>query len=333
MKYIPLLFLFLITFSCDPDSQVAKDEETTLRKQWAVIIHGGAGGLRQNNLSETAKTEYQESLRHVLDHAVALLKDGKSALEVVESGIMKLEDNPIFNAGKGSVLNNVGVVEMDASIMDGKTLDAGAIAGSKIIKNPIQAARYVKDSTAHVLLSSSSGDEWAKGIGLETREPEYFITGKSKEILRRYQEKNLGTVVDENKGTVGMAVLDMNGNLAAGTSTGGMTNKQYGRIGDSPIIGAGTYADNNTCAVSCTGHGEKFIRLSIAHRLSMMLEWSEMGLQEAIDYIINEDLASIQGDGGLIAVDAKGNIGFGFNTPSMLRAWATPDSLSVAIFE
>jgi beta-aspartyl-peptidase (threonine type) len=272
-------------------------------------------------------------MENALQTGKEMLEEGKSALEVVEAVIRILEDSPLFNAGKGAVFTHNGTNELDASIMDGKTLNAGAVAGVKNIKNPISAAYKVMTNSKHVLLTGDGASEFAKEQGLEIVDPKYFYTEDNfkelQEVIKSEEEKK-----DSKHGTVGCVVLDKEGNLAAGTSTGGMTNKRWGRIGDSPIIGAGTYANNNTCAVSCTGHGEYFIRYAVAHDLSALIEYKNMNIDDAAEYIINEKLKNAGGNGGLIAVDKNGEITMKFNTPGMVRAYLKSDgSKDIRLFK
>lgn len=302
-KYI-IIFLF---FAC----QCIFNPKINAQK-WAIAIHGGAGNL----LSENEYIEEKSKLEEALMSGVEILKNGGTSLEVVESVINILEDSPLFNAGKGAVFTHDGKNELDASIMDGATLNAGAVAGVTIVKNPVSAAIKVMTNSNHVLLSGKGAEQFAREQNLDIVDPSYFYTKKRWESLQKSIEE------DKKMGTVGCVVLDIHGNLVAGTSTGGMTNKKYGRIGDSPIIGAGTYANNNTCAVSCTGHGEYFIRLNIAHDISSQMEYLNKPLDEAAHYTIQEKLTKLGGKGGIISVDKEGNIAFEFNTTGMFRGAA-----------
>lgn len=300
---------------------------------YVIVIHGGAGYMTAENTSPERQTQYTEVMENALQTGKEMLEEGKNALEVVEAVIRILEDSPLFNAGKGAVFTHNGTNELDASIMDGKTLNAGAVAGVKNIKNPISAAYKVMTNSKHVLLTGDGASEFAKEQGLEIVDPKYFYTEDNfkelQEVIKSEEEKK-----DSKHGTVGCVVMDKEGNLAAGTSTGGMTNKRWGRVGDSPIIGAGTYANNNTCAVSCTGHGEFFIRYAVAHDLSALIEYKNMGVDEAAEYIINEKLKNAGGNGGLIAVDKNGEITMKFNTPGMVRAYLKSDgSKDIRLFK
>lgn len=283
---------------------------------------------------------YRAKLTEALQKGYEILKNGGSSLDAVEQTIMILEDSPLFNAGKGAVFTSAGTNELDASIMDGKTLQAGAVAAVKHIKNPIQLARLVMEKTPHVLLVGEGAETFAREQGLELVDQKYFFTAPRWKSLQRVKEREKKSreqsqgaqmvLPDSHKmpdkfGTVGVVALDKAGNLAAGTSTGGMTNKRFGRVGDSPIIGAGTYAKNNTCAVSGTGHGEYFIRLAIAYDISALMEYQKMTVQEAANYVIQEKLTALGGTGGVIAMDKNGNIAMPFNTAGMYRGYMDKD--------
>ena len=285
-------------------------------KGWALAVHGGAGVAR-GSLSEEQQRAYRGSLEGALRSGVAILERGGRSLDAVEAIIRQLEDDPLFNAGRGAVFSNAGINELDASIMDGSTLACGGVAGVTTVKNPISLARLVMEQTPHVLLARDGAEQFAEAIGIERVEPSYFFTQDRWDRLQRVK-----TAAEQRTGggTVGAVALDRHGNLAAGTSTGGMTNKMYGRVGDSPIIGAGTYADNTTCAVSATGHGEEFIRHSVARSIAALMELRDLTLQEAVDFVVHQRLQP--DDGGVIAVDGRGNISMSFNTAGMFRAAA-----------
>ena len=259
------------------------------------------------------------------------MKNGGSSLDAITKTIMHLENSPHFNAGKGAVFTNAGTNELDASIMDGRSQNAGAVGGVSIIKNPITAARAVMEISDHVMLSGEGADQFAKEQGLELVDNKYFHTESRWKALQRAleRERNSQGMIDKNPstyfGTVGAAALDKNGNLAAGTSTGGMTNKRYNRIGDSPIIGAGTYANNNTCAISSTGHGEYFIRYAVAYDISAMMEYGGTSFQHAADHVINTKLKENGGTGGVIGLDKWGNVAMPFNTAGMYRGYVKAD--------
>ncbi|MDF1549762.1 MAG: isoaspartyl peptidase/L-asparaginase, partial [Bacteroidales bacterium] len=279
------------------------------KHKYSIVIHGGAGTITKAGLTPEMEKAYYEKLNEALLTGEKLLKNGDSALSVVVKVIQIMEESPLFNAGKGAVFNHDGMNELDASIMDGKTLNAGAVAGVTDVKSPIELAFRVLSHSNHVMLSGKGASEFARSEGLEMVNNKYFYTKERWENLQKAlkQEKKQEASDTEKHGTVGCAVLDIFGNLAAGTSTGGMTNKRYGRIGDSPVIGAGTYANNQTCAVSCTGHGEFFIRYVVAYTVSVLMQYNSMSLIEAADYLINTKLVEVHGNGGLIAVDKDGN--------------------------
>jgi L-asparaginase / beta-aspartyl-peptidase len=288
------------------------------RKEWAIVIHGGAGGMTRESLTPELDKEYRASLLVALSAGKKILADGGSALDAVEQTIRTMEDNPLFNAGKGAVFTHEGKNELDAAIMDGYNLAAGSVACVTDIKNPITAARRVMTNSPHVMLSGAGASQFAKEQGLEIVPPSYFYTEKQFNALQEMLKK-------EKNGTVGCCALDKNGNLAAGTSTGGMTNKRYNRIGDSPIIGAGTYANNSTCAVSGTGHGEYFIRWTVAHDISALMEYKGLTLREASELVVNDKLVKAGGSGGVICLDKAGNVSMPFNSSGMFRGFATSD--------
>jgi beta-aspartyl-peptidase (threonine type) len=291
--------------------------------KWAIAIHGGAGGPVRGTLADSTEAAYLAKLDEALRVGVKILSDGGKSLDAVEAVVKFMEDCPLFNAGIGAVLNENGYAELDASIMDGQTGMAGAVAGVKTIKNPIALARLVMEKTPHVMLIGTGAEDFAKTTGIKMVAPSYFITPARLEAWKKWKSgQKGGSERNEKHGTVGAVALDQNGNLAAATSTGGMTGKMAGRIGDSPVIGAGTYANNNTCAVSATGHGEYFIRNVVAYDLSAMMQYREMTLKKAAEEIIMEKLRSQKATGGLIAVDKDGNISMPFNTNSMFRGMA-----------
>lgn len=292
--------------------------EAAPQGRYAIAVHGGAGRYDYNQFSPEQKAAYNAGLREALLAAQKVLEGNGRAVDAVVAAAVVLENNPLFNAAKGAVLNSEGEVELDASIMDGKTLGAGAVAGLKTTKNPILAARAVMEKSQHVMLQAAGAEAFAKAQGLEQVPNSYFITPERKQQLERAkasQEKvNLSKF-----GTIGVVVLDRYGDLAAGTSTGGLTNKQWGRVGDSPIIGAGTYADNNSCAVSATGHGEYFIRATVARTICALVEYKGLSLQDAANLVVKDKLVKMGGEGGVIAVDRQGNIALVMNTSGMFR--------------
>jgi beta-aspartyl-peptidase (threonine type) len=295
---------------------------------FSIAIHGGAGTLVKGMMTPELETNYKSALKIALDAGYKLLLEGRSSLDVVEETVRLLEDSPLFNAGKGSVFTAKGTHEMDASIMDGKTLKAGAVSLITGIKNPVSLARDVMEKSEHVFMAGEGAMRFAKELNYTIEDPTYFYDEF------RYQQwiqiKDTDTFQldhsskkDSKFGTVGAVACDQEGNIAAATSTGGMTNKKWGRVGDSPMIGAGTYANNKTCAVSCTGSGEFFIRGVVAYDVSCLMEHKCMTLEQASNEVINKRILEINGDGGLIAVDAKGNIAMPFNTEGMYRACKT----------
>ncbi|MCK5731090.1 MAG: isoaspartyl peptidase/L-asparaginase [Draconibacterium sp.] len=303
------------------------------QQKYAIVIHGGAGVMSKSKMSEESRTEYKAKLNEALELGEKLLQEGTNATDVVVKVINVMEDSPLFNAGKGAVFAHNKKNELDASIMEGSTLNAGAVAGVDDIKNPINAAREVMYNSNHVLLSGKGASEFANMQGLEIVTNEYFYTKSRFESLERLLKKERERTEKDNTGTVGCAVLDTHGNLAAGTSTGGMTNKKYGRIGDAPIIGAGTYANNKTCAVSCTGHGEYYIRLGFARDISALMEYKNLSVKEACREEIRK-LSELEGTGGVIAIDAKGNIAMEFNTSGMFRGFIkSSGEKEIAIFK
>ncbi len=284
--------------------------------QWAIVVHGGAGTITRQRMTPEMEAEYRATLQAVIDTGAAVLASGGSALDAVERTIRLLEDSPLFNAGRGAVFTHEGRNELDAAIMDGSNLAAGAVAGVTDIRNPITAARTVMEKSPHVFLTGKGASEFAAEQGLQIVDPSYF------RVERRYDE--LMRAIEKDKhGTVGCVALDMNGDLAAGTSTGGMTNKRYNRVGDVPVIGAGTYANNATCAVSATGHGEFFIRYTVAHDISALMEYKGLSLDEAAREVIYDKLVKAGGSGGLVSVDGKGNVSMPFNSQGMYRGYKT----------
>ena len=299
--------------------------DTTAVPEYAMVIHGGAGTILKENMTDERAAAITAAMNAALDAGEAVLREGGSAADAVEATIWVMEDSPYFNSGKGAVFTNAGINELDASFMNGADQNAGAVGGVTNLKHPISAARAVMEKSEHVLLTGKGAEEFAAGQGLEVVDPSYFYTEERYRALQRAldgekveQEK---IDVDKKHGTVGCVALDKNGNIAAGTSTGGMTNKRFNRLGDSPIIGAGTYADNATCGVSCTGWGEYFIRYAVACDVHARMAYAGATLQEAADAVINRTLTEKGGTGGLIALDAKGNIAMPFNTPGMYRGY------------
>ena len=325
-RFGAFFFFFSMVVACEP-GKVARSENDTA--PITLVIHGGAGTIRRANMSPEQEKAYHIALKRSLETGFDVLARGGKSLDAVVAAIIILEDSPLFNAGRGAVFTREGTNEHDASLMDGSDLAAGAVAAVTTVKNPISAAYAVMKQSEHVMLSGRGADEFAKNQGLEIVSPEYFIdSARYQQFLRqRNADKTReGATLDapEQKrkfGTVGAVALDQFGNIAAGTSTGGMSNKKFGRVGDSPIIGAGTYAKNHTCAVSATGWGEFFIRLAVAHDISAMIEYAGLDLQEACDSVILKKLPALGGDGGVIALDRNGNISMTFNTEGMYRGY------------
>ncbi|MBL1232705.1 MAG: isoaspartyl peptidase/L-asparaginase family protein [Flavobacteriales bacterium] len=327
-----LLAILYITFSMFLFSQ----NQPIMSENFAIVIHGGAGAILKKNMTPEMEKAYQEKLQEALDSGYAILKNGGSAIDAVEKTIVVMEDSPLFNAGKGAVYTNAATNELDASIMDGKTLNAGAVSGVRNVKNPIKLVRLVMEESEHVMLSGKGAENFAKLHKIEMVDSAYFYNEHRLKQLNKIKDSekiqldhsdnddeqgDITEFKDSKFGTVGAVALDKHGNLAAATSTGGMTNKKFGRIGDSPIIGAGTYANNATCAVSCTGHGEFFIRNVVAYDVAALMEYKNLSLVDAANYVVNDKLVKLGGDGGLIAIDKDGNIAMPFNTKGMYRAY------------
>jgi beta-aspartyl-peptidase (threonine type) len=312
------VFCLLITLAlagCTAEDGATTALETE-KPDWAIALHGGAGVVPGNMTAEMKQT-VSASLERALKIGVVILEEGGTSLDAVEQVIRDLEDDPLFNAGRGAVYNHDGRHELDASIMNGATMACGAVASVSTVKHPITAARAVMEKTRHVLLSGAGADSFAGELGIERVEQEYFHTPRRFEQLQRALEQERDA---DEKGTAGVTALDMHGNLAAGTSTGGITNKMFGRVGDSPLIGAGTYAKNGSCAVSATGIGEEFIRHGVAYSISALMEYGGMSLEQAATKMIDDTLRP--DDGGIIAVGQDGTIVMRFNTEGMYRGAA-----------
>ena len=317
MKYIYLLILFVIGCSSTDN----------LENNFGIVIHGGAGTILKENMTLELEEKYKNALKEAVVIGYEILNDGGTSQKAVEKTINYLEDSPLFNAGKGAVLNFDGEVELDASFMEGKNLHAGAISGSKKIKNPISTAIKVMNSSSHVMLSGKGADDFAVEHNMETVEQNYFKTERrinSLEKIKNIENNKVSNLSNsdyrvQKLGTVGCVALDKFGNLSAGTSTGGMTNKKWNRIGDAPIIGAGTYANNKSCAVSSTGWGEYFIRGVVAYDIAALMEYKNLSIRKAAKTVI-EKISKMGGDGGVIAIDNQGNIAMEMNTSGMYRA-------------
>ncbi|HET6348799.1 MAG TPA: isoaspartyl peptidase/L-asparaginase [Candidatus Krumholzibacteria bacterium] len=331
MKYVTLLLSLIITLG----TLLSQHALASSRSSKAIlVIHGGAGTISPDKMTPDKEKAYHEALSQALQTGYQILHDGGTSLDAVEATICVLEDSPLFNAGRGSVYTSNGYNEMDASIMEGKTLRAGAVASVTGIKNPIRAARKVMEQTSHVMLVGDGAVEFAREQGLEFEDSAYFATPQRWQELQRIkeEEKTKGKYGSlefphTHLGTVGAVALDKHGDLAAATSTGGLTNKRWGRVGDSPIIGAGTYADNATCAVSCTGIGEYFIRGSYAREVSVLMQYRGMSVDAAAKHVIHDELVKLGGEdtGGMIAMDRHGHFAMDFNTRGMYRGYIGED--------
>jgi len=301
------------------------------RMGYSLVIHGGAGTITRDNMTDEREAAYTAALTAALKAGQTVLADGGTALDAVVASIQVMEDSPLFNAGVGAVFTNAGRNELDASIMDGRTLDAGAVTGVTRVKSPIALARAVMEQSPHVMLAQEGAEEFARSVGIDIVSPLHFWTENRFRQLRAVQARDeSATFLDhdlgpdaEKFGTVGAVALDSDGNLAAATSTGGMANKMWGRIGDSPVIGGGTYAGNKSCGVSGTGHGEYFIRYTVAREICALMEYTGATLQEAADEVVQNRLVDAGGGGGVIALDHAGNVAYSFNTEGMYRGHVT----------
>jgi beta-aspartyl-peptidase (threonine type) len=289
---------------------------------FGIAIHGGAGTMPRADLTQEAETRYRSGLEQALDAGYEVLNHGGSALDAVTRAVVSLEDNPLFNAGRGSVFTLDGHNELDASIMDGTSLSAGAVCGVTRIRNPIELARCVMEKSEHVFLAGAGAEEFAQSQGFTFVPQSYFHTSERWQQLQRIRsgDRGLSGHTLSHVGTVGAVALDSHGHLAAGTSTGGMTGKRFHRIGDSPVIGAGTYADDRSCAVSATGHGEIFLRCAVAHDISARVRYGGRSLGAAAREVVFEELPALDGEGGIIAIDKRGEIALEFNSEGMFRA-------------
>jgi L-asparaginase / beta-aspartyl-peptidase len=302
-------------------------------KKYALVIHGGAGVMSEKSMTPERQAEYIKVLNRALQVGDSVLANLGTCMEAVEKTVNIMEDSPLFNAGKGAVFTHEGTVELDASVMDGKTLGAGAVAGIKDIKNPISLARKVMEKSEHVFLTGNGASQFAVEQGFKLVDNSYFYTKERYESLQELLKKEREATLNDKHGTVGCVALDTYGNIAAGTSTGGMNNKKYGRVGDSPIIGAGTYANNLTGGFSCTGYGEYFIRLGFSRDISAMIEYQKADIRKACQKEV-EKLTNLGGTGGVIGLDKKGNVAMEFNTPGMFRGYIKSNGEKyVAIFK
>ena len=311
-------------------------------EKYTLVIHGGAGTILKEDMTPELEYAYLQGLKDALNAGFAVLEEGGNAVNAVKTTLVVLEDNMLFNAGCGSVFTNKGLQEMDAAIMDGSTLNAGAVSGVRNVRNPIELATEVMRNSNHVFLSGKGANDFAIKQGIKLEPDEYFfsqfrydqwkaIRDSDNYALDHSHDQLENLMKDKKFGTVGAVACDMNGNIAAATSTGGMTNKKYGRIGDTPIIGSGTYANNNTCAISCTGHGEMFIRAVAAYDVSCLMEYKGLTLNEAMNIVVNDKLVKIGGEGGMIGVDAKGNAAMIFNSAGMYRGVKNSDGIDEVI--
>lgn|SRR5690554_1978445 len=340
-----MLFTSIALVSCNDAEQSAATDSEQSGPKYVMVIHGGAGTISQSSMTPEREQAYHEGLTTALENGYQAISEGKSALDAVEAAILVLEDNPLFNAGKGAVFTHEGKNELDASIMDGRDRNAGAVAGLTRIKNPILAARMVMEESEHVMMVGHGAELFVTSLGMDTVEPSYFFTERRWDALQRaikaeevdkaaFNQQEYDQHPDDRKfGTVGAVALDQNGNLAAGTSTGGMTNKRYGRVGDAPIIGAGTYANNETVGVSSTGWGEYYIRSVAAYRVSALMELKGLSVVEASKQVIQE-IEDLGGNGGLISLDKNGQVAMEFNTSGMYRGTVDEDgNISIHIFK
>jgi len=315
-KVIAIFFILGFPILVSAQAQNAPEKHT-----FGLVVHGGAGTILKSKMSAEKERAYRNALENALYKGFKILESDGSSLDAVEQVINMLEDDSLFNAGKGAVFTAEGTNELDASIMDGKTLNAGAVAGVMHIKNPISLARLVMEESPHVMLAQEGAEAFAKHHGIPLVSEDYFFTQRRWESLQRRIEREKQKAEEDSHGTVGCVALDKHGNLAAGTSTGGMTYKRFGRIGDSPVIGAGTYANNETCAVSATGHGEYFIRNVVTHDISATMAYKNIPLEEAAYEVIMDKLVELGGSGGVIAIDSDGNIAMPFTTDGMYRGY------------
>ena len=312
--------------------------------KYSLVIHGGAGTILKEDMTSDLEAAYTQGLEDALSAGYAVLEEGGTAVNAIKATVVVLEDNVLFNAGRGSVFTNKGLQEMDAAIMEGRTLNAGAVAGVRNVRNPIELATEVMNHSNHVFLSGKGANDFAIKQGIKLEPDEFFFSQFRYDQWKAIRDSDTYSLDhthqeleemmrDKKFGTIGAVACDREGNIAAATSTGGMTNKKYGRIGDSPLIGAGTYANNKTCAISCTGHGEPFIRGVAAYDVSCLMEYKAMGLEEAMNIVVNDKLIKLEGEGGMIGVDGKGNTAMIFNSAGMYRGMRSSDGISeIAIY-
>jgi beta-aspartyl-peptidase (threonine type) len=332
--------LVLLTLQSSSILAQEKPSAQATQVKYALVIHGGAGTILKKNMTPEKEAAYKAALELALKKGHEVLKNGGTSMDAVCAAVNVLEDSPLFNAGKGAVFTAEGKNEMDAAIMNGKTLEAGAVAGIRHIKNPILLARAVMEKSSHLMLTGEGAEQFARTQGFRMMPEKYFYTPERWQSLQKAKDlekhgtKPEAMPADKKHGTVGAVAVDKEGNLAAATSTGGMTNKKWGRVGDAPILGAGTYADNATCAVSCTGHGEYFIRAVVAHDVAARMAYKGIPLEQAADEVVMKRLVEMHGEGGLIAIDRNGNIAMPFNSAGMYRGAITWDGvITTAIYK
>lgn len=329
-----LVALTLALTACQTPATVIAEEADvaeTEKVEWRLVIHGGAGVILRENMTAEREAAYTAALETALAAGAAVLREGGSAVDAVQAAVIPMEDDPLFNAGQGAVFTAAAEHELDASIMNGDNRDAGAVAGVKTVKNPILAARAVMDQSEHVMFAGAGADAFAASVGLELVDNSYFDTESRRQSLERVLQERTRTDADRH-GTVGAVAIDANGNLAAATTTGGMTAKAAGRIGDSPLIGAATYAQNGVCAVSATGHGEYFIRVAVAKTICARVELAGESVGAAAQSALDQ-VAMLGGDGGVVVIDGDGGYEYVFNSKGMYRGMIDPDGMETAIFE
>ena len=335
MKRFVLALAIALTAACQQDSAEMIQEVTPVsgpeQPEWRLVIHGGAGVILRENLTPEREAAYTAALETALEAGADVLRNGGSAVDAVQAAVIPMEDDPLFNAGHGAVFTAAAEHELDASIMSGAERDAGAVAGVKRVKNPILAARAVMDQSEHVMFAGAGADRFAESVGLELVDNTYFDTEGRRQSLERVLRERSRTDADRH-GTVGAVAIDSEGNLAAATTTGGMTAKAAGRIGDSPLIGAATYAENGVCAVSATGHGEYFIRVAVAKTICARVELAGESIGAAAQSALDQ-VAELGGDGGVVVIGGNGQYEYVFNSKGMYRGMIDPDGMETAIFE
>ncbi|MEM7329531.1 MAG: isoaspartyl peptidase/L-asparaginase [Pseudomonadota bacterium] len=335
MQRLAFTLACAVLVACQTPIETAAEEAPEMPQsdqvEWRLVIHGGAGVILRENMTETRAAAYTAALETALQAGAEVLRGGGSAVDAVQAAVIPMENDPLFNAGQGAVFTAAAEHELDASIMSGDQRDAGAVAGVKRVKNPILAARAVMEQSEHVMFAGAGADAFAESFGLEMVDNAYFDTERRRQALERVLRERVRTDADRH-GTVGAVAIDANGNLAAATTTGGMTAKAAGRIGDSPLIGAATYAQNGVCAVSATGHGEYFIRVGVAKTICARVELAGESVGEAAHNAL-EQVAQLGGDGGVVVIDGAGQYEYVFNSKGMYRGMIDPNGMETAIFE